>query len=247
MNEERGEWASTTLPAGWDWMPFQSVFEDVTDSARKLPQKDYAKSGVVPVVDQGEEFLGGYTDNEGLVHTMRPPFIVFGDHTRCVKYVDFPFVQGADGIKTLKPKKGIDARYGYYASRAIALPDKGYSRHMKFLRASSFRICSEEEQRRIVARLDDVLGCSKNAREDLYHIPRLIKRYKEAVLKAAFTDAETVTTVLTSLGAVAEEVRNGVSRKPESAPPGIPMLKISAVRAINLRMTERRYLRSRAG
>jgi type I restriction enzyme, S subunit len=186
MNEERGEWVSTTLPAGWNWIPFRSVFEDVTDSARKLPQKDYAESGAIPVVDQGEKFVGGYTNNEALVHTMNPPFIVFGDHTRCVKYIDFPFVQGADGIKALKAKKGIDARYGYYALRAITLPDKGYSRHMRFLRASSFPICSEDEQRRIVAKLDDVLGGSKNAREELDHTPKLIGHYRQSILRKAF-------------------------------------------------------------
>jgi type I restriction enzyme S subunit len=187
MNEERGEWTSTTLPAGWNWVPFKSVFDDVTDSARKLPQKDYAKDGAFPVVDQGEGFVGGYTDNDALVHPMEPPFVVFGDHTRCVKYVDFPFVQGADGIKALRPKQGVDARYSYYALRALTLPDKGYSRHMKFLRASLFPICSLTEQRRIVANLDSLFSCSKSALGEISSIPRLVTRYRQAILKRALS------------------------------------------------------------
>lgn len=97
------------------------------------------------------------------------------------------------------------------------------------------------EQRRIVAKLDSLSGRSNGAREDLRHIPKLVERYKQAILKSVYTEAESAATRLTNLGAVTEEVRNGVSRKPENTPPGIPVLKISAVRAMTVRMDERRY------
>jgi type I restriction enzyme S subunit len=97
------------------------------------------------------------------------------------------------------------------------------------------------EQRRIVAKLESLSTRSKNARVELARIPRLAERYKQAVLRAAYNEAEVEATRLTTLGEVAEEVRNGVSRKPENAPPGIPVLKISAVRSMIVRMDERRY------
>ena len=42
------------------------------------------------------------------------------------------------------------------------------------------------EQRRIVAKLDSLFKRSKIAREELAHIPRLVERYKLAILAAAF-------------------------------------------------------------
>jgi type I restriction enzyme S subunit len=42
------------------------------------------------------------------------------------------------------------------------------------------------EQRRIIAKLDSLLKRSKGAHEDLTHIPRLVERYKEAILRLAF-------------------------------------------------------------
>jgi type I restriction enzyme S subunit len=252
MNDERGEWTSNTLPAGWNWVPFESVFEDVTDSARKLPQKDYAESGTLPVVDQGEGFVGGYTDDEALVHPMKPPFIVFGDHTRCVKYVDFPFVQGADGIKALIPKEGIEARYSYYALLAITLPDKGYSRHMKFLRASSFPICSMADQRRIVASLDSLLGGSKSARDELAHIPKLTERYKRAVLGSAFQgDLTAAWRTLKGTASfkqsrleymISESIRNGISIRGSDKPPGVRSLRLSALRSGVVALDDVRFL-----
>jgi type I restriction enzyme S subunit len=104
-----------------------------------------------------------------------------------------------------------------------------------------------EEQRLIVSMLTRVLGHSRRARDELNRVPKLVERYKQAVLKAAYDEAETAAIQLTTLGAVADEVRNGVSRKPENAPPGIPVLKISAVRPMIVRMDERRYYVPEAG
>lgn len=42
------------------------------------------------------------------------------------------------------------------------------------------------EQRRIVAKIDSLSGKSRRARDHLDHIPRLVEKYKQAVLAAAF-------------------------------------------------------------
>jgi type I restriction enzyme S subunit len=44
-----------------------------------------------------------------------------------------------------------------------------------------------EEQRRIVTKLDRFINCSKSARNELARIPRLIERYKQAILASAFS------------------------------------------------------------
>ena len=97
------------------------------------------------------------------------------------------------------------------------------------------------EQRRIVAKLDALTARTARARADLDRIPALAARYKQAVLAKAFSEAEAEALETTTLGALAEEVRNGLSRRPEHAPPGYPILKISAIRPLTVRLEEVRY------
>ena len=71
-------------------MLFKDVFIDVTKKATKLKTSEYQKSGKYPVVDQGQKLIAGYTDlEEGLFTDV--PAIIFGDHTRVIKYIDTPF------------------------------------------------------------------------------------------------------------------------------------------------------------
>ena len=77
-----------------------------------IPLKQYQKTGKFPVIDQGQNFIGGYTNNVSLVYTNSLPVIVFGDHTRAIKFIDFPFAVGADGTKVLKPKDFYHGDHG---------------------------------------------------------------------------------------------------------------------------------------
>ena len=84
---------------------FTEVFEDVTKLGKKIKTDEYHSSGKHPIIDQGQEVIAGYTDLEdGLLENV--PAIVFGDHTRIVKYIDKPFFLGADGVKVLRSKVG---------------------------------------------------------------------------------------------------------------------------------------------
>lgn len=48
------------------------------------------------------------------------------------------------------------------------------------------KLPSLSEQRRIVAKIDSLTGKSRRARDHLDHIPRLVEKYKQAILAAAF-------------------------------------------------------------
>jgi len=63
--------------------------------------------GRIPVVDQGQELIRGYLDNEKLKYRGPLPLIIFGDHTKVIKFIDFPFIVGADGVKNLIPNKNL--------------------------------------------------------------------------------------------------------------------------------------------
>ena len=91
---------------------FTDVIYDVTKEGRKLPTSEYKSNGRYPIIDQGQNYIAGYTDeNEGLFSDV--PAIIFGDHTRIIKYMNIPCYIGADGVKVLKIKKN-NINYIYF-------------------------------------------------------------------------------------------------------------------------------------
>jgi len=174
------------LPEGWVIAPFNLLFNNVTSSNLKLKQKLYGQNGKYSVVDQGQALIGGYTDRAELLHPASSPVIVFGDHTRCVKFINFKFVQGADGVKILSPCKVIEPLYSFYLLKNTTLPDKGYSRHFKFLKELSFRVAPLNEQKRIVDKIEELQARSRRAREALETVPDLLEQLRQSILAAAF-------------------------------------------------------------
>ena len=139
------EWAPPPLdiPVHWEHIDFEDAFENVPISNLKIPQKQYLSSGTIPIVDQGVNLIGGFTNDVSKSIRPKRELIVFGDHTKCFKLIKFPFAPGADGIKVLKPII-IDTLFAYYACRALRLPDRGYSRHFGFLKKSKFPLAPQK-------------------------------------------------------------------------------------------------------
>lgn len=133
---------------------FLEAVEDITGGNFKVPRSEYRQSGQLPVVDQGKGLVSGYTDNTSHAFRHDGPNIIFGDHTRAMKYVDFPFAMGADGVKVLRTRGDFHPKFVYHYLRTVALPDAGYSRHFKFLKEIQVPRPPLEEQRRIAAILD---------------------------------------------------------------------------------------------
>ena len=178
-----GSWPSRRIPETWTWVKFDVAFSDQTSSDRKLPQKDYQATGQFPVVDQGATLIGGWTDDTSLLYRGQLPVLIFGDHTRIVKFIESPFVQGADGVKVLVPQRSIiEPKFAYWALKTLELPDKGYSRHAKFLRASLIPIPPMAEQRRIVARIEALFARTRRARADLERVAPLSRAHWKASL-----------------------------------------------------------------
>lgn len=135
-----------------EWKELGEVVDTVT-SPVKLTKKEYQVTGRIPIVDQGEQFVAGYTDNEKYLEKYE--YIIFGDHSEHIKYVDFAFVQGADGLKILKPKSDIKAKYIYYCFCNFYKKEGSYKRHWSKARTTQIPIPqSEEIQEKIVQILD---------------------------------------------------------------------------------------------
>lgn len=156
-------------------LPFLDVFEDASGGNIKTPQKEFLEAGEVPVVDQGQGLVAGFVNDRSRVCSAKPPVIVFGDHTRAIKYVDFEFAMGADGTKVLVPKIESDTKYLYYALAALEIPSAGYSRHYKFLKNTHIPLPPLAEQKRIAAILDAADSLREKRRESVTQLDALLK------------------------------------------------------------------------
>ena len=139
------------------------VFRTVKKTA-KIKKSAYGAGGVFPIIDQGVERTAGFTDDADLLMPGAPPYILFGDHTCVLKWIDQPFVAGADGTQVLKPVDSVDARYLYYALHTIPLKVKGYERHFKYLKEGLVPTPPLRDQHRIAGILsayDDLIAVNE--------------------------------------------------------------------------------------
>lgn len=173
-------------PRGWTVVTLEDICKSVSVSDKKIKQKQYLNEGKYPVVDQGQEEIGGFFNDESFLVSFTPPFIVFGDHTKVIKFINFRFIPGADGIKVLKPNTCLNPKLFYYFLKAFKLPDRGYSRHFQFLYNAEFPLPPLAEQHRIVAKLEELFSELDKGIESLKTAQQQLKVYRQAVLKYAF-------------------------------------------------------------
>lgn len=154
---------------------FEEVFSDVTKEGYKIPTSEYLVTGKYPIIDQGQGKIAGYTNLEkGIFSDV--PAIVFGDHTRNVKYIETPFYLGADGVKILKCRlQNTDSKYLYYCLSNARIPNTGYNRHFKWLKEISIPLPPLDEQRKIAAVLDKVSDLIAKRRQQLDKLDTLVK------------------------------------------------------------------------
>ncbi|MDF2015558.1 restriction endonuclease subunit S [Priestia megaterium] len=174
------------LPDNWVWVKFDSVIKTSRNQATAIKQKDYEEEGIIPVIDQGKRLISGFTNNENYLYTGELPIIVFGDHTKCFKWIDFKFAQGADGTKLLKPLEKLYPKYFYYIFKLVNLPDKGYSRHFKYLRDITLPIPPLNEQKRVVEKLDELLQKIEDAKQLIEEAKETFELRRAAILDKAF-------------------------------------------------------------
>ncbi|HBB7076152.1 restriction endonuclease subunit S [Legionella pneumophila serogroup 1] len=188
-NEETNDsWTpkSYPIPEHWLYTELEDIFKNLSLTNNKLAQKNYDANGIFPVIDQGMSEIGGYSNDANKLIKINRPAIVFGDHTKCLKYINFPFIPGADGIKVLVPRNPIDPKYAFYACKSMHLPDRGYSRHYSFLKKCNFPLAPLNEQKRIVAKIEELFSELDNGIAALKTARTQLKVYRQALLKHAF-------------------------------------------------------------
>ena len=150
---------------------FTIVVKDITGGNKKYVSTEYLSEGKYPIIDQGEKFIGGYIDDEEVVKRDKD-IVIFGDHTKVLKYVDFDFCLGADGVKVLQPNDKLTSKFLFYFLHTIELPNVGYSRHFKFLKETKIPLPPLATQKAIAEKLDKADALRKKDQE-------LLKQYDE--------------------------------------------------------------------
>ena len=154
---------------------FTELYIDATKEGKKIPKEQYQKTGNYPIIDQGQQEIAGWCDDEeGSFKNV--PAILFGDHTRIIKYVEEPFFIGADGVKILCPvNKKDNIKYLYYALQAARIPNLGYSRHFKVVKELNIFTYEKSIQDKIVCVLEKIDSIIMQQKRRLNYLEELVK------------------------------------------------------------------------
>ena len=165
----------------WEFSSFNNLFFLANDKSSQIMSSKYLSSGVVPIVDQGKSVISGWTNSTKIFNNL--PVIIFGDHTRIIKWVDFEFCQGADGTQLIKTIDMLLPKFGYYLLSNVKLPNLGYSRHLKELKQTNFAFPkSVLEQSQISSFLSALDEKIQNTQYQL----EATKQYKQGLLQQMF-------------------------------------------------------------
>lgn len=198
------------MKEGWEITEFENCLEKVTYT-NKIQRKDFKQEGIYPIVSQEQDFINGYWHNEEDLFRVDKPVVIFGDHTKVLKFVDFDFILGADGVKILKPKDNIDPKFFYYFLQNIDLGSLGYARHYRLLKEINVAYPkSLPEQQRIVSILDEAFAAIAKAKANAEQNLKNAKELFDCVLDRILYDKKWQ---VKQLGEVCIKVEYGSSSK----------------------------------
>ena len=159
----------------------------VITAPKKITSQEYLNTGYYPIIDQSQNYICGWTNDESAVITeasLSQPLIIFGDHTCILKKVTFPFAQGADGIKILKTKECINGFFLYQILLANPVTQEEYKRHYSILKKKTiyYPIINSGEQQKIadcLSSLDDLIEATNRKIE-------VLKEHKKGLMQRLF-------------------------------------------------------------
>jgi restriction endonuclease S subunit len=191
----------------------------------KVKKSDYQIDGALPVIDQGKDYIAGYTDDPKHRYNGPLPLTIFGDHTRILKWVDRPFAVGADGTQLLRGDEGFNQRFFYYALCSLEIENFGYERHFKYLKDEEIPCPDLPTQKKIAGILsayDDLIENNLRRIKILEDMAQSL--YREWFVQFRFPGHENVKFVdsptgkipegweVKKLGDIAEDVRRGIPK-----------------------------------
>jgi len=173
------------LPQDWEVKPFDNVrVKAIGRIPPSIPVSGYQTGGEYPIIDQSTNYIAGYTDDDSRVLREQLPVIIFGDHTRIFKFVNFPFAIGADGTKIIYPNSGAyNPEFLYYCLLSLDIPSRGYNRHFRILREMKIVRPPLPEQEKIAY----VLSTVQTAIQKTEAVIKATRELKKSLMNHLFT------------------------------------------------------------
>jgi len=199
---------------------------------------DYSDNYKTPVLTAGKSFIIGYTnETKGIYDKL--PVIIFDDFTTSTQYVSFPFKVKSSAMKILTANPDLVLpKFIFYRMQIIEFDHSTHKRYwIQQYSKIKVKIPSLPEQEKIVAKIEELFSELDNGVETLKKTKKQLAVYRQAVLKDVFSNCEKWDKYYFS--DLMKEVRNGYGQKPDDCGE-YSILKISAVRPLNLDLTESR-------
>jgi len=174
------------IPQSWEWTRLEAITYSIGNKSNQIKQSEMLQEGRYPVVSQSMNRIEGYSNEENKLLMIKPlSVIVFGDHSKTLKLIDFDFIIGADGTKIMVPIS-IDPEYFYYMLNynVINMRDRGYSRHFQFLKERLIPLPPLEEQRRIVEKIEELMPYVDKYDVAYSEVEKLNKKFPEDMQKS---------------------------------------------------------------
>ena len=199
-------------PNGVEYKRIEGVCDSII-APKKLNKKNYLKEGAYPIIDQGQQFIVAYTNDISAI-VPQDNYVIFGDHTRSVKFANFPFAQGADGLKILKSYEQILPKYLYYSMLNLDIPNRGYNRHWTIVKEMTIPIPPLPVQEEIVRVLDTFTALEAELEAELEARKRQYEYYRNKLLTFDENTTEGGKIKFMQLGDVGTFIRgNGLQKK----------------------------------
>ena len=211
---------------GWEYKSFETCINKLP-KAKQVKTSEYSSGTKYPIISQEDKLISGYYDDESYVFHIDSPVVIFGDHTRVLKYIDFDFVVGADGVKIISPQKDLNAKFLLYYLQWYKIPNLGYSRHYKLLREIKIPLPPQSTQLAIVSELDKINELIRLKKEQLKDFDNLA----QSLFYEMFGDPveNEKGWEVKKLGEICTDITDGDHMPPPKSESGIPFITISDI------------------
>ena len=178
---------NTDIETKWEQKTVHSLLREIDGHTTQIQENEILEEGETAVVAQEQGLLiSGYTDEEEVITDL--PLIVFGDHSCTFKYIDFPFIRGADGTQLLKVDENeFIPKCFYYLVQLVEIPNRDrYERHFKYLKNLEIPLPPLEIQQQIVDECEAVDQETEQAHQTIATTKQWIEEKVQAVVRNGY-------------------------------------------------------------
>lgn len=155
------------VPEGWIKEEIGKIIKKV-HRTKQIVASEYKDEGSIPIVDQSRAFVAGYTNDLEARVDFGIPIIVFGDHTRIVKLIQFPFAKGANGTQLIiSDCLEMPQRLLYCSIMNVDLSNYHYARHFKYLKEEKIMIPTVKVANEFENNVTGIFSKIQNCRDEI--------------------------------------------------------------------------------